>query len=164
MRAGGRRYGLGALAVGVLVAGAGCDFHDARDDARNAAIESARQGLDDFRGGFSYELQQEAGEVRAGQRLRDEIEAGLRDRGKDSQVISVTADGRQVTAQFAVNGRGAGGGGGTYEEFSWVTCASMSGVSAPDPAPLVEAIPCPAGFPPPDVWGRVDTIGPLPAG
>ncbi|GIF45083.1 hypothetical protein Axi01nite_93940 [Actinoplanes xinjiangensis] len=112
--------------------------------------------------GFSYQLRQAAGETWAGQRLRDEIEPGLRDRGKDSQLLAITADGRQVTAQFAVNGRGSGGGGGTYEEFSWVTCASVTGVPAPDPALQVETIPCPADFPPPDVWGRVDAIGPLP--
>ncbi|BEL10563.1 hypothetical protein Q0Z83_087540 [Actinoplanes sichuanensis] len=120
-----------ALAVGVLVVGAGCDFPDATDEARDAAVESARQGLDDFRDGFSYQLRQAAGQTWTGQRLREEIEPGLRDRGKDSHLLAVTADGRRVTAQFAVNGRGAGGGG-TYEEFSWVTCASVTGTPAPD--------------------------------
>jgi hypothetical protein len=164
MRAAGRRYGLVALAVGVLVAGAGCDFPDSKDEARTAAVESARQGLDDFRDGFSYQLRLAAGETWAGQKLRDEIEPGLREEGTDTQLLALTTQGRQVTAQFAVNGRGAGGGGGTYEEFSWVTCASVTGVPALKPTPQVEAIPCPAGFPPSGVWGRVDAIGPLPAG
>jgi plasmid stabilization system protein ParE len=147
----------------MLVAGAGCDFYDAREDARTEAIKSARQGLDEFRDSFSYELQQVAGQTGAGQNLRDEIEAGLRKLGKDSHVIAVTADGSQVTAQFAVKGTGEGGGGGTYEKFFWVTCASVTGVPALKPAPQVAAIPCPVGFPPPDVWQGVDAIGPLPA-
>jgi hypothetical protein len=152
------------MAVGVLVAGAGCDFPDSKDEARTAAVESARRGLDDFRGSFRYQLRQAAGEAWVGQKLRDEIELGLREEGTDFQLLAVTAEGRQVTAQFAVNGRGAGGGGGTYEEFSWVTCASVTGVPALEPTPQVEAIPCPAGFPPLGVWGLVDEIGPLPAG
>ncbi|WP_433792870.1 hypothetical protein [Actinoplanes sp. CA-252034] len=163
MRATGRRYGLAALAVGLMVAGAGCDFPDAKDDARTAAVQSARQHLDDFRGEFRHQLRQAAGETWTGQKLRDEIEPGLRDRGRDSRLLAITADGRQITAQFAVNGRGSGGGGGTYEEFSWVTCASLTGVPSPDPAPQVEVIPCPPDFPPSDTWGRVDEIGPLPA-
>lgn len=163
MKAAGRRYGPAVLAVGVLVAAAGCDFPDAEDDARAAAAESARRGLDDFRDGFDYQLRQAAGETWTGQKLRDEIEPGLRDRGSDSRLLAITVDGRQVTAQFAVRGKGAGGGGGTYEEFFWVTCASVTGVPSPDPASQVEALPCPADFPPADVWAGVDAIGPLPA-
>jgi hypothetical protein len=34
-------------------------------------------------------------------------------------MLAATADGRQVITQFAVNARAAGGGCGTYEEFSW---------------------------------------------
>ncbi|KUL29728.1 hypothetical protein ADL15_26855 [Actinoplanes awajinensis subsp. mycoplanecinus] len=147
----------------MLVVSAGCGYASPRDKARDAAVAAARQRLDGFRAGFDVRLRQAADEKWAEQKLRDEFGPDPRDNGTDLSVIAVTVDGRRVTARFGVNGRGAGGGGGTYEEFSWVTCASIAGVAAPEPASQVDTIPCPEGFPPSDMWGAADAIGPLPA-